>query len=72
MQLLIDTGEAVYRLTCAHSASSYAVPVLVDEAGEAYGVCDRLPSGETAGELIDTAIVLAERFFAARPAGGAA
>jgi hypothetical protein len=71
MQLLIDTGESVYRLTTDHSASSYGVPVLVGEDGEAYGVCDYLPSGETAGELVDTAMALIERFFATRPGGAA-
>ena len=66
MQLLIDTGDNVYRLTCDHAASSYGIPVLVDEDGEAYGVCDHLPSGESAGELVDTAATLIERFFATR------
>jgi len=71
MELLIDTGDAVYRLTTNHSASSYGIPVLVGESGDAYGVCDHLPTGETGGELVDTAMALAERFFATHTGGAA-
>ena len=71
MELLINTGEAVYRLTTDHSASSYGIPVLVDEQGEAYGACDRLPSGETAGELVDAALAVGERFYPTRPPAAA-
>lgn len=37
-----------YRLTTDHAASSYGQPVLVDEDGEAYGVADVLPNGQSA------------------------
>lgn len=34
-----------YRLTTEHAASSYGIPVLVDEEGNAYGPMDVLPDG---------------------------
>jgi hypothetical protein len=43
-----DTKMKTYRLTTNHAASSYGQPVLVDEAGTAYGPNDILPTGEGA------------------------
>jgi hypothetical protein len=55
MQTKQTKGEKTmktYRLTTNHAASSYGQPVLVDEAGTAYGPNDILPTGEGAAFFV--------------------
>lgn len=39
-------------LTTNHPSSSYGIPVLVDENGNAYGPADRIKTTETAAEFV--------------------
>lgn len=40
------------KLTTNHASSSYGIPVLIDEAKNAYGAADVLPTGETARDFV--------------------
>lgn len=59
-----------YRLTTDHAASSYGVPVLVDEDGVAYGPDDYLPDGRHAWEYVEGQ--RAVRMGLVRPSSGPA
>ena len=45
-------NPSTYTLTTDHATSSYGIPVLVDDEGNAYGPFDTLPSGECAAEWV--------------------
>jgi len=49
--MVYKSSKAEASLSTDHGASSYGVPVLVT-GGEAYGRGDVLPSGITAGDLV--------------------
>ena len=54
------------KLTTDHPQSSYGLPVLVGEVGQAYGPADILPSGEGAADYAKTNLAddpLLERFL---------
>lgn len=44
---------SLFTLSTDHAASSYGIPVLVDEGGNAYSPEDVMPSGESAKALVE-------------------
>jgi hypothetical protein len=53
------------RLTDEHAASSYGIPVLVDESGQVYGAKDHLPGSDQSCAANDVAF--AQEYLTAAP-----